>query len=299
MQVNKKNRLLSEAGLLLCGLIWGSGFVVMKNSLDALPMHWLLAIRFVFAAAPLVLIFFKKIKSASAYTIKGGLLCGITIYLGYAAQTYGLQFTTAGNNAFLTAVYVVLVPFVYWVSANKKPGMRTIAAGVICLIGVGVIALDSTLKVDVGSMWTLVCGVLYAIHIVMVSVHTARGADIMALTAIQFASTSVCATFAALLFEDIPSVALILRPDVITSLLYLAVLCSIVSLLIENVALKYAPPSAASLLMSTEAVFGCLFGVIFLSEPVTLRFIMGALIIMGAILLSELRPKATQEIRNS
>lgn len=295
MQIDKKNRLLSEAGLLLCGLIWGSGFVVMKNSLDALPMHWLLAIRFILAAVPLILIFFKKIKSASVYTIKGGIFCGIVIYLGYATQTYGLQYTTAGNNAFLTAVYVVLVPFVYWVSANKKPSMRTIAAGVICLIGVGVIALDSELKVDIGSMWTLICGVLYAIHIVMVSVYTARGADIMALTAIQFVSTSICATLAALFLEDFPGIALILRTDVMMSLLFLAVFCSIASLLIENVALKYAPPSTASLLMSTEAVFGCLFGVIFLSEPITLRFIVGALIITGAILLSELKPKILQE----
>lgn len=287
----RKRVLLAEAALLLCGVIWGSGFVVMKNTLDTMPINWLLAIRFALAALALCAALLPKLRKADKRTLLAGAACGAVIYLAYFTQTYGLQFTTAGNNAFLTAVYVVMVPFLHWMIEKRHPGGRAMLAGVMCLVGVGVIALNADFSVNKGDLWTLLCGLLYALHIILVSGFTSRGVNVLLLTALQFASTALCAAFAAALFEPLPRAEALLAPETLFSLLYLGVACTLIALLLQNIGLRYAPPAHASLLMSTEAPFGFLFGLLFLQEPFTLRFLFGALLIAGAIVLSELGVK--------
>lgn len=285
---------LAEGALLLCGIIWGSGFVVMKNSLDMLSVNWLLAIRFTLAALLLCGFLYKKLRCADKPMLLAGLLCGCIMYAAYFTQTIGLKGTTAGKNAFLTAVYVIFVPFINWALMKRKPGARVLLAGALCLAGVGIIALNAGFSINTGDAWTLLCGLLYAVHIVCVSMYTRRGMDVLLLTALQFAGTALCAGIAAVLFEPLPQATVLLAPDTLLSLLYLGLACSLIALLLQNIGLRYAPAAHASLLMSTEAPFGFLFGMVFLREPLTLRFLLGAALIAGSIVLSELSHKPAQ-----
>lgn len=287
MAKTDKRVLLSQAALLFCGVLWGSGFVIMKNSLDDLTINWLLALRFAIAAIALCSLLYKKIARADRTTLIGGAVCGLLMYGGYFLQTLGLKSTTAGNNAFLTALYVVLVPFFHWFLSKKRPTIRDIGAACICLTGVGFIALTQRFTVNIGDLLTLACGVLYAAHIVCVSYYTERGADVMALTALQFASTALVALPMALLFEPFPALSTLSMPNVYLSLLYLGFGCTLLALLLQNIGIRYAPPANASLLMSTEAPFGSLFGIIFLHEAFSARFGIGAALIIGSIVLSQ------------
>lgn len=288
---------LAEGALLLCGVIWGSGFVVMKNSLDMLSINWLLAIRFTLAALLLCALLYKKLLSANKPMLLAGLLCGCIMYAAYFTQTIGLKGTTAGKNAFLTAVYVIFVPFINWAFIKRKPGARVLIAGALCLAGVGVIALNAGFSVNTGDAWTLLCGLLYAVHIVCVSMYTNKGMDVMLLTALQFAGTALCAGIAAVLFEPLPQAKVLFASDTLYSLLYLGLACTLLALLLQNIGLRYAPAAHASLLMSTEAPFGFLFGMVFLREPLSPRFLLGAALIAGSILLSELsqKPAASEQ----
>jgi drug/metabolite transporter (DMT)-like permease len=287
--VTNTNRraLLAQAALLLCGILWGSGFVVMKNSLDSLPITWLLALRFLLAAIALCAVLYKKILRADRTALIGGAICGTLMYVAYLVQTIGLKYTTAGNNAFLTAVYVVLVPFLCWIMNKKRPALREIAAGCLCLAGVGFIALTARFTVNIGDAVTILCGVLYAMHIVCVSYFTQRGVDVLLLTALQFAATALAALPVALVFAPFPSAATLCVPATYLSLLYLGFGCTLLALVLQNIGIRYAPPAHASLLMSTEALFGALFGVLFLQEPVSVRFGVGAALIIGSIVLSQ------------
>ncbi len=291
MQATKKQVLMAELALLVAGLIWGSGFVVMKNSLDLLPVNWLLSLRFAIAAVILCAILWKRILRMNRQTLIAGAVCGVLLYAGYYVQTLGLGFTTVGNNAFITSIYVVLVPLFYWFISRRKPGTHAILAAVVCLAGVGVIALEQGLSINIGDLLTLFCGILYAVHIVAVSRFTEKGMDVFLLTALQFLFAAVSGAIAGAFMEPFPPPETLLQPETISSLLYLGLGCTLLALLLENVGLKYAPVSHASLLMSTEAPFGFLFGIIFLQEPFTLRFLLGATLIAGSILLSELGHK--------
>ena len=105
--------------LFIAALIWGSSFIVMKSAVDFLTPAVLLFLRFSLAALLLSLLFFKKIKILNFQQIKGGLITGSCLFGAYYVQTWGLNYTTPGKNAFLTAVYCAIVPFLVWLFYHK------------------------------------------------------------------------------------------------------------------------------------------------------------------------------------
>ena len=282
----KKKRILAELSLLLCGIVWGGGFVVMKSSLDTLPVNYLLGMRFLLAGGGLLLLIPRRIVRAGKQTLACGAVAGIAIYIAFYFQTMGLATTTAGNNAFLTAVYVILVPVMQWMVHRRKPGMNVLVAGVLCLSGVGVIALNQ-FSMAIGDVWTLVGGVFFAAHIVIVAHFTGRGINALELTCVQLITTGAVALAVAAVMETPPAPAVLVSADTVLSLLFLAGVCTLYAMGAQNVSLRYTPASHASLLMGTEAPFGCLFGILLLNEPFTLRFFAGALLIALSIVISE------------
>lgn len=108
--------------LILAPIIWGSSFVVMKHSLDSFTPFYLLAFRFTAAAIVLGLVFWKSWKVMDRQYFKAGAIIGTFLFLAYAFQTFGLDRTTSGKNAFLTAVYCVIVPFLYWAHCPQAAG---------------------------------------------------------------------------------------------------------------------------------------------------------------------------------
>ena len=105
---------LGSVLLFLAALIWGSSFIIMKNATDFLTPAVLLSVRFVLAAIFLCVLFFKQIKKYPKNKVKGALLTGCCLFIAYYVQTWGLSFTTPGKNAFLTAIYCAIVPFLTW-----------------------------------------------------------------------------------------------------------------------------------------------------------------------------------------
>ncbi|MBQ7050109.1 MAG: DMT family transporter, partial [Firmicutes bacterium] len=116
-----KIRVLSSLGLLLAAVIWGFAFVVVKNSLDLIPPIYMLAFRFTIAAAALTLIMFPKLRNLTRRDWTSGAVLGFFLFTAHAVQTIGCQYTTAGKNAFLTTIYVIIVPFLHWIMNRKRP----------------------------------------------------------------------------------------------------------------------------------------------------------------------------------
>ena len=134
---------LAKPMLILAPVIWGSSFVVMKHSLDSFTPFYLLAFRFTAAAVLLGLACWKSWRAMDRNYLKSGLIIGTFLFLAYAFQTFGLDRTTSGKNAFLTAVYCVIVPFLYWLITGRRPDKWNILAAFICIAGIGMVALTT------------------------------------------------------------------------------------------------------------------------------------------------------------
>ena len=143
--VNNKN--MGRAALFTATLIWGVSFVLMDMTLNSVSTFYILAIRFLGAAVILLLIGVRELKKIDKGYIRGGVIMGVVLLAAYAFQTYGLPLTTPGKNAFLTSVYCIIVPFLYWIVIKKKPDRYNVIAGVVCLAGIGFISLDGNLHV--------------------------------------------------------------------------------------------------------------------------------------------------------
>ncbi|MEE8716822.1 MAG: DMT family transporter [Coriobacteriales bacterium] len=280
-----------KLGLLSAALIWGSSFFVMKDTLDVIPPNLLLAIRFTTAAVLLMAALHRRVRaSLEAGTVARGLVLGVLVFVAYCVQTVGLTMTTPGKNAFLTGVYCVLVPFVFWAVDRTRPGAHNVAAALLCVAGIGLVSLDGSaggLGMGVGDALTLLSALFYAVHIVATAVFS-RGRDVFALTAWQFVGSAACAWAVSLAFEE-PPAASAWTPATIGALAYLAVACTCVALLLQNVGTKHVEPSSAALLLSLESPSGVLFSVLFAGEVLTPRIACGFALIFLAIVTSETR----------
>jgi len=280
-------RKLAKPFILLTTMIWGISFVIMKNTLDHLPTFALLAFRFLLAAAILALIFWKRWKSADkGYLLSGGIM-GLLLFLAYTAQTFGLAGTTPGKNAFLTAVYCVMVPFLNWAAVKERPDRYNVLAAVLCVGGIGLVSLDAALTVTKGDALTLLCGFFFAAHIVAVS-KLAQGRDVFLLTTVQFAAAGAAALLCALAFETIPAG---FAGGAWAGLLYLAVAATAGGLLFQNIGHKYTEPAAASVLLSLEAPFGVIASMLLYGERPTGRMLLGFGLIFAAVVCSETKFK--------
>ena len=198
---------------------------------------------------------------------------GLCLYLAYSIQTYGLALTTSSKNAFLTAVYCVLVPFFHWAVSRQRPDRYNLLAAVLCVGGVGLVSLNGDLSINTGDLLTLLCAVFYALHIVVTAKVSPRR-DIALLTVFQFAFAALFAWAGGVLTEEFPAAALA-RPETALPLLYLGVMATTVALLFQNVGQVNSDPSSAAVILSLESVFGVLCSVVFYGDPVTGRLLAG------------------------
>lgn len=278
-------RRLAKPMLAAAAFIWGSSFFIMKDALDALPVQYLLAIRFTAGAVLLGIFCGKRWRTFTPDYFWRGAVIGGMLYTAYSIQTYGLALTTPSKNAFLTAVYCVLVPFLYWAAARIRPDRYNVLAAVLCVTGVGLVSLTGDLTVNPGDGLTLVCALFYAMHIVSVA-KVSPGKDIYLLTVFQFAFAALFAWIGGALTETFPAQALA-KPEVLLPLAYLAVMATTVALLFQNVGQVWSDPASASVILSLESVFGVLCSVLFAGDQVSGRMLAGFALIFVAVVCSE------------
>ncbi|MBQ2928996.1 MAG: DMT family transporter [Clostridia bacterium] len=269
--------------LLTAAVIWGSSFIVMKDTVDHIPVFQLLAIRFTLAGILLALLFRKRLMTSGKQLLSHGAVCGVLLLSAYATQTFGLMTTTPGTNAFLTAVYCVMVPFMAWGFHRKRPTSYNWVAAVLCIAGIGLISLSGDLSIGLGEGLTLLSGVFYALHIMALS-HFGERDDPVALTIVQFAVVALLSWAATLLTER---GAAFPAPAVWPQLLYLTVFATAATLVLQSVGQSLTPPSQSAILLSLESVFGVLFSVMLGIESLTLQLGCGFALIFVSVIISE------------
>ena len=255
----------------------------MKNAVEGVPVFMLLGIRFTVGCLLLTLIFHRRLKSIGKKQLLHGAVVGTLLFAAYTVQTFGLRETTPGKNAFLTAVYCVLVPFVNWVIFRRRPTGWNWLAAVMCLAGIGLVSLEGDLTMNRGDALTLVGGVFYALHLVAVSRFGEEDDPVM-LTMLQFGASAVWCWGLSLLTETMPHP---FPTNAWFELAYLAVFATTAALLLQNVGQSVTPAAPAAILLSLESVFGVVFSVMLGAEGLTAQLVCGFALIFLAVVASE------------
>lgn len=288
MRKMDKKGFFGRLALFATALIWGTSFVIMKNTLSSLGVFWMLAVRFTVSAVLLALLSRKKLRHMSREVLRGSVLMGLCLAAAYIFQTYGLVYTTPGKNAFLTTAYCVLVPFMAWWIYRRRPNAADVIAAVLCVAGIGFVCLDNGFSdVNLGDMLTLCCGVFYALQLIMLE-HYGPGNDALAITAVEFAVGASVFWCGALLFESAPAGV---DPGAWWNIAYLSIVCTAVCYFLQTWGMKYTPSAQGAVIQTFEAVFGVLFSVLLYGEPLTPRLIIGFALIFVSVVIPEIVPK--------
>lgn len=275
---------LGILGLLTVTVIWGGGFVASDMALETLSPFQIMVIRFLIAAVLMTLLGAKQIRTISREEIKCGFWLGAALFGGFALQIIALQYTTPSKNAFLTATNVVFVPFIALVIYRKKIEVRSLIGAGMALVGAGVLSLQNDFSIGLGDGLTLLCAVCFALQIFLTGEYVGRIRPSV-LNFLQMTTACVLSAAGLLISGDFtfaPSVRSLL------AVLYLGVVSTTITYLLQTVSQKYVDETKSAIILSMEAVFGTFFSVALLHESVTVRMLVGAALILAAVLVSEI-----------
>lgn len=288
----KNKAAIAELGLLYNVIVWGSTFFIIKNTLLVISPLRLMEYRFLLAAflTGVILIFQKK---SPLKNWKEGLIMGLLLFFINAPQTLGMQFTTASNSAFITGLFIIFVPPFTYLLTRKKPSPKALIPIAVAVVGLWFLT-GGIVGINLGDMMTLITAMVVGIQIVMVERLIKKGMDPFILNFHQLAWTAVLSLFFAAVTGN--NISMPVDPTTIWTIVYLASFGSFLPLLIQFFAQKYISTIKVSLLFSLEPVFAALFAWTLGHELFIPERALGGLLIVAAIIMSELIEKRKSDI---
>ena len=238
---------------------------------------------------PVILIFERRVdKVRIRRSLKYGAISGVFLFAAAVCQQFGINITqSAGKSAFITGLYTVLVPIAYFIFFRQKTGVNVALGALAAAVGLYLIC-GSIGEFGVGDVLLFACAILWAAQIMWVDRSASRDIAPITFSAAQFAvASAVCAVCAAA-FETI-------RVDDLRAaavpLLYAGVMSTGVAFTCQVIGQRHADPTAASIVMSTEAVWGAVGGALILGEKMSARGIVGCALMLAGIIAAQISPK--------
>lgn len=267
--------------LIFVAVVWGAGFVLMKDAISQQPVFDFLATRFTLATLVMVAIRPQVLSSITKQQVLRGSVLGVMLGLAYITQTIGLDLTTAAITGFLTGLYVVFTPLLFWFVFRKKVEKKVIVGATLALTALLFISFNG-LSFDPGQVWLIACALLFAGHIIGLSFWS-NAKDIYPLTVIQLAAGSaVCWLGAVPDGYQPPPNAFVWGTVVFT-----AVFATAMAFLIQTWAQSIMDPSRVAIILTGEIVFAAVIAVAVGQEVLTARTIIGGVLIVVAMLIVE------------
>ena len=293
------NRLQADLLLLLTAFIWGTAFVAQKYANDSMPPITFVGARFLISAVALLPFMLYEARRATSPLGRidwiQAVIVGLCLCAGSCLQQTGLLTTSATHGGFLTALYVVIVPFMFWAISGQKPRTLVLMACGVSLYGAWLLADDGQSRHwRLGDILMVVSDFAWALAITLIAVFLQRSHRPFFLSFIQYAVTAALAVPAGFLFES-PSFA-----GTVTALwplLYAGVLSGGIAYTLGVLAQKHTPPAEAALIMCLESVFAALAGAVMLHERLTLAASVGCVLILLGVVLVETGPALLRNLR--
>ncbi len=294
-----KKSLQGNVLLFITALIWGAAFVAQKVGVVQVGTFTLTSVRF-FVSGIALLPFAvwrtrshkskdEQIGSKGIYRkaerralILGSVICGLCLMFATVTQQYGLTYTTAGKAGFITALYILFVP-IFRFFGGKKASLVIWLSVVAALAGLYLLCVKEGLSVNSGDLYVLLCALIFTVHILVVD-RFSPNVDGVVMSCIQFFVASISAAIPMLIVEK-PEISTVLACW--APLLYLGAVSGGIGYTLQILGQQRTDPTVASLIMSLEAVFAAISGVIFLNESFTGREIAGCALVFAATLVSQ------------
>ena len=274
-----RTKILLYLGLLATTAIWGSSFLVMKDSLERQDVYSFLASRFVLAALIMFAFKPKSLTGLDKVFVKRAVFTGALATGGFISQTFGLTQTTVSNTGFITGLYLVFTPLIAWLLLKHRITKAQWTAVAVATIGLYLIAYNG-ITVGIGEILILISAILFAAQIVAIG-ELSNGKNSYALTLIQIIVAAVVFVVLTLIggYQAPPD------SSVWAAVIFTAVFATFFGFLIQVKAQAVMSATVAGVLLAMETPFALFFGLYFDNDPFTLRIMSGGTLVMLAMAL--------------
>lgn len=295
--MNMKKQLSGMFSLMGATVIWGSAFIAQSVGMDKIGPFTFQAVRCALAVVFLFLLSAVRNRGADFWAgwknpvlWRSGAICGLALFAAASLQQVGLQYTDAGKAGFLTAMYIVFVPFL-GLFVGQKPGRNAVMSLLPAVAGLYLLSCTGANGINKGDLMLLACAVGFSVQILLIDRHCGS-LDGLKLNCVQALVVTVLSLPCALVTEQIDPAA------VLESWLpvgYAGILSMGVAYSLQIVGQRRVAPTTAALIMSLESVFAALFGWLLLHESMTGTELLGCVMVFAAVMLSQMPEKQARK----
>ncbi|MBK5260921.1 MAG: DMT family transporter [Thermoanaerobaculia bacterium] len=281
---------LAVAALLFTAVAWGSTFTLIKNVLRSIAPEPFIFYRFTLAGILLVFVAASR-GGLTRRVVKPAIALGVLVFLGYWLQTRGLLSISASRSAFLTGLYVVMVPFCDRMIYGARVSAQAWMGSLLAVVGTAVLIGGFDQRPGPGDLLTILCAAAFAVHLVLSARYTpAHSAT--ALAAVQVLFVGIAAAPLSLFAPRTAATR-----DVVLVIVFTAVITTALAFVAMMWGQSHVSATEAAIILSFEPVAASIAAVVWDGEPVTTPFLCGAALILTAMILTQLQSNASATMR--
>ncbi|MCK5076625.1 MAG: DMT family transporter [Calditrichia bacterium] len=280
-------RLKSDFILLFVAIIWGSAFVGQRIAAEHIGPFLFNGSRFLLGALILLPLALKQNRKINLKKMHFTALAGLILFIAGYLQQAGLKYTTAGNAGFITGLYVVFVPLFLAFIFRERLGWTAWVAAFTATIGLFLLSVQDNFTLAPGDGLEFIGAIFWALHVILVS-KIIKEMEILHFAIGQYVIAGILNLIVGSIFEwqTLPGFAIAWWAVVYTGILSVGI-----GYTLQAVGQRHAPPTDAAIILSMEAVFAAGFGYLFLNEILTLKQLLGCILILAGIIVAQFRPK--------
>ena len=292
-----KDKFSGIAMPLIAAMIWGVSFPAQAICIKYMTPFLINAIRSLLAAAVLALLVFVLVKMNKIEIgkwkdlILGSLACGVCLFLAVNLQQIGIADTDSGKAGFITALYTVLIP-VIGIFIGIKTTKKVWSAVVLAVIGLYFLCVKNDFTIQPSDMTLMACAIFFAVQMTFINKFITK-VDGIALSCGQFLVVGIISLIVSFFLEDWGMQDI---GSALPALLYIALFSSCIAYTLQIISYKKGDPTVLALLFSLESVFAVIAGAIMLGEKLSVRELIGCVVMFAAVILAE-TPLQAEKVR--
>ena len=287
--ISKLYELRADLLLLSVAIAWGVTFLMVQDAINTTPVYAFLFFRFAIASILMFFIAYKYLNEINKKTILYGIILGLFLFSAFATQTFGLAYTKSSIVAFITGLNVIVVPFLAYFIFKDYISKNVLIATVIAVVGLYLLTMSGALTIGKGELLTLICAFLFALQIIFTGKFS-KEVNVFLLVLFQLLTVTVLSLIFSLSLDD---VTFNLTYDYVffKAVIITAVFATVYAFLIQTYMQQFTTATKTAIIFAMEPVSASVFAYISVGEVLTNIQLSGAILIVFATVIAELKFK--------
>ncbi len=287
--ISRLYELRADLLLLSVAIAWGVTFLMVQDAISSTPVYAFLFFRFALASILMFFIAFKFLNEINKKTILYGVILGLFLFSAFATQTFGLAYTKSSIVAFITGLNVIVVPFLAYFIFKDYISKNVLIATVIAVIGLYLLTMSGALTIGKGELLTLICAFLFALQIIFTGKFS-KEVNVFLLVLFQLITVSILSLIFSLSLDD---VTFNLNYDYVffKAVIITAVFATVYAFLIQTYMQQFTTATKTAIIFAMEPVSASIFAYLSVGEVLTSIQLSGAILIVFATVIAELKFK--------